>query len=73
MGARDRIQVLWRSSQLLTTEEFSKPPVSNALEKENKIEKALSSKNLKVRDEFVKKKGGRGGRKLSCLLSIKQV
>lgn len=71
MGARDRIQVLWKSSQLLITEELSKPPVSNALERENKIEKVLSSKNLKVRDGFVKKKGG--GRKLSCLLSIKQV
>lgn len=68
MGARDRIQVLWRSSQLLITEEFSKPPVSNALEKENKIEKALSSKNLKVRDEFVKKKRGGGGEEESYLV-----
>lgn len=73
MGARDRIQVLWKSSQLLITEELSKPPVSNALERENKIEKVLSSKNLKVRDGFVKKKKKGGGRKLSCLLSIKQV
>lgn len=58
VGARDRIQVLWKSSQLLITEELSKPPVSNALERENKIEKVLSSKNLKVRDGFVKKRGG---------------